>query len=203
MILIRANPLLGPLEGVGLENLLSNINSRYINSNITIIYSTYSIFFMYSFAMRLLIPKFVTVPIVHFSDFHICSRKFEELAKTNFFYCCTVYPLFIIFFIDFCFWLLLILAFPWPFRCPVLLGDNWFISHHSASTNGLSSSWLFSSSTVRWDKNSSLRRIKFTVCPETSTKNAVQDFYLWLLSFLTVRGDLFSSTLQVHCVAQW
>ncbi len=85
MILMRANPLLGPLKGVGPENLLSNINSRYINSNIIIKCGTYSVFFIYSFAMRLSIPKFVTVSIlVHFSNFYICSRKFEELAKTNF-----------------------------------------------------------------------------------------------------------------------
>jgi hypothetical protein len=28
------------------------------------------------------------------------------------------------------------------------------------------------------DKNSSRRRLKFTVCQETSTENAVQEFYL-------------------------
>ncbi len=48
-----------------------------------------------------------------------------------------------------------------PFRCSLLTSDNRFHSHHSASTDGLPSSWLFSSSTVRWDKNSSMRGIKF------------------------------------------
>ena len=33
------------------------------------------------------------------------------------------------------------------------------------------------------DKNLSRKRLEFTVCPETSVKNAVQEFHLW-----TVRG---------------
>jgi hypothetical protein len=84
---MRANPLqyLGHWKGVGPENLLSHVNSRYINSNIIIKCGTSSVFFIYSFAMRLLSPKFVTVSIVNFSDYYICSRKFKELAKTNFF----------------------------------------------------------------------------------------------------------------------
>ncbi len=103
MILMRANPLLGPLEGVGLENLLSHINSRYINCNITIKCGTSSVFFIYSFAMKLLIPKFVTVSIAHFSDFYICAL--ENLKNSPKLIILLLYCISLIYhlFLDFCF----------------------------------------------------------------------------------------------------